>query len=150
MESKCQTFDMEIGHPDLSTNKVVLYGSCSCGWTGQVEIKDVLASGGMEDYMRRLKDDHDKSITPPFDMASWKYDLDALVARVLATEDQEVAIEALPYFDQVRKRMDRMQAVPPARRTTDASWIADPGKPIGKSVSFTKDANGLNIEWEPL
>lgn len=50
------------------------------------------------------------------DIHEWQLMLDELVDRVVETNDQEFAIEALHAYDHARKRMDRIQAVPPARR----------------------------------
>jgi hypothetical protein len=50
------------------------------------------------------------------DIHEWQVMLDELVDRVVEANDQEFAIEALHAYDHARKRMDRIQAVPPSRR----------------------------------
>lgn len=51
-----------------------------------------------------------------FDLHSWEMELLSVINKVVNTEQAEVAIEALPIYDKLRKLMDIMQAVPPSRR----------------------------------
>lgn len=51
-----------------------------------------------------------------FDLHAWELELLSVINKVVNTEQAEVAIEALPIYDKLRRMMDIMQAVPPARR----------------------------------
>lgn len=51
-----------------------------------------------------------------FDLSAWEMELLSVINKIVNTEQAEVAIEALPIYDKLRKLMDIMQAVPPSRR----------------------------------
>lgn len=51
-----------------------------------------------------------------FDLRAWEMELLSVINKIVNTEQAEVAIEALPIYDKLRRLMDIMQAVPPARR----------------------------------
>lgn len=51
-----------------------------------------------------------------FDLHAWEMELLSVINKIVNTEQAEVAIEALPIYDNLRRLMDIMQAVPPARR----------------------------------
>jgi len=52
----------------------------------------------------------------PDDHFVWERKLTALVDQIVAENDAEGAIRALSHYDMQRKRMDRIQAIPPDRR----------------------------------